>query len=337
MPFIRDYEILLHKSSNYISKITCNNNLEISNLSCKGNLISKSTLLPGKFSFLDLHFDINDKNSIYGIVNDKKGSLIYFYINEKIIVKNTFLKYDKNLYTIKFIYINKNKDNVNVLYYLIDNSNPKNCKLIHYNYADNTFIKNTVANISYDILTNFNVIFDDNFMYIFYLNIINNHSELFFNKFDLSNRTWSTPIQITNTKKQKVYLSVIQDSKKIFHITFSENNMSKYHCMYLKLILQNSKIFIKNYVTIDNTITCTFPSITKYNNKIYIHWIEYDDLYATYSTDNGSTWSCVFSPTKEKDFTFLRCYYKNDSKNFINNSILFCKENSLNPVNIFQT
>ena len=70
MPFIRDYEILLHKSSNYISKITCNNNLEISNLSCKGNLISKSTLLPGKFSFLDLHFDIN--------VNDDSWKLIDF-------------------------------------------------------------------------------------------------------------------------------------------------------------------------------------------------------------------------------------------------------------------
>lgn len=328
MSFIRKFESLIKKSNENIINIKLDDGVEIYNYSSDFKLISQKRLLAGNYSFADICFDINEDDTLYGVVNEN-SNLSYLYINNKIILKNRFFNYNLSGFTLKFPYIKKINNSIHIMYYLI-NDTEAYCKLIHYCRLNDKWIKTEIDTTKYSILSNFVVTFEDSVPVIFYYKLVNNYEELFISTFDLNTNTWSLPFQITNTRKTKVYLSIIQDSKNYYHITFSENNFHRYHCTYIKGYISENEFIILNYQTVSKTVACTFPNLIECENILYLQWIEYSNLYACISYDAGGTWMKPFIDDFAPDNPFI-CYnyksnYLNDKIN--NSSAIFACNNS---------
>ncbi len=331
MTFMRKFETVLIKSSNNICKISSENGIALDIYDKNFNLLSHKKLIKGFFSFLDYWFNIDKKDGLYGLINDKGGSLLYFYITDEYIVKKKIYSYNPDSTFIKFVYINSRSEYTNIFYYISNTNDPYNTQLIHHFKKNNKWYTATVDYLSYNVLTNFVVTYaSDNTPEIFYYKIIDGIEELFVSFFDIDSLTWKTPVQVTHSKKSKIYLSVIKDSSNCYHILFSENNLSRYHCTYIKGCVDNNNFNIKNSTIISNTVACTFPNIVKYDSKLYAHWIEYHNLYVCRSDNYGFSWNEVFIHEPSSNCPFNCCNYHD---NMIQNQVfnyftLFMKENS---------
>lgn len=316
MTFERKFNTLIQKyNKNIIIKIS-DNNITLQNLNSNFDLLSSREILNGNYSFIDVWFDINeDDDTIYGIINSEKNSLIHLYINNKVIIKNTLLNYDSKLFDIKFLYIKKLNGSTHIIYYLINKYNMNHCTLIHYYKEKNTWIKTKIDTLQYNILTNFIVIFENSIPTIFYLKVMNGCEELFTSTFDSNMKIWTTPIQLTSSHKFKVYLSAIKSVNGSYHITYSENNYGRYYCNYINVSLDKNAFTTSINKTINETVACTFPNIIEHKQTLYIQWIEYNTLNYCVSYDCGKTWTKPILDKTSSDYDFCCYSYKCNTSN----------------------
>lgn len=337
MAFLRKFTTIINKSDKEIYKIDSEDGINLSSYDINFNIIYSKKIIKGDYSFVDYWFDITSSNKLYGIINNKIDSLIYFHITDKIMIKNIFIKYNSKSTYIKFLYIKELKKSTHIIYYELDKLNPYNVKLMHYYKDDNTWRKYLIDSFSYKILTNFVITYDNTISpSIFYYKLDNGFEELFVSTFNIQLCKWSEPIKITNSKKDKIYLSVIKDSLNNYHILYSENNFGKYYCNYISGYIKNNKFITKYNLILSDSVACNFPNIIEYNNKIYAAWIEYNNLYITESKTFGFIWqksslveNCSTSP-------FVCCNYHSNkyTDNKFNYFTLFMIDNSLEILGI---
>jgi hypothetical protein len=336
MSFTRKFHTFIKKPhQNIVMKIS-DSCIEMQNFNSNFDLISSKKIIDGKYSFVETWFDINNDNTIYGVINAEKNSLMHLYINDKVIIKNTLLTYDADLFTIQFPYIKCINSSTHIIYYLINHNDSTKCTLTHYYKAKDSWNKNKIDILGYNILTNFVMLFENSTPIIFYLKIVNGYEELFSSTFNLTNKTWSEPNQITNSRKFKVYLSAILCNDGIYHITYSENNSNKYYCRYIKIYFNKNKLTVLKDTIISETFACTFPNILQYNKTLHIHWIENYSLHYCISYDSGENWN---SPAWDQNSSThpFNCYiYKSNNSNNeqFNCYALFLYDNSLNILGI---
>ena len=123
MTFMRKFDTLLHKSNGNLCKIDSQDGITIYNYDNNFNLLSSKKLMDGDLSFLDFWFDIDANDNIYGLINDKMGTLLSYKISNKYIFKSKFLEYYPNEESIKFVYINSNSGSTNLFYYKLNVNN----------------------------------------------------------------------------------------------------------------------------------------------------------------------------------------------------------------------
>ena len=310
MTFMIKFNTIIKKSNDNFYEINSDDGINICFYDEKFELDCSKKILDGNFSFLDYWFDIKENDNVYGIVNNKNGSLIYFYIINKYIITNKIFNYNPQNEFIKFVYIKDSRYCIHIVYYLMSINNSMTGSLIHHYRKNNKWKTTTIDNISYNILTNFVITYDDNNLpTIFYYNLTNGFEELYASTFNLESECWSKPMQITNSKKPKIYLSVIRDSQNRYHILFSENNSSKYLCTYINGYINNNFFNTGNTAVIGSTIACMFPNVIESNNKIFVNWIEYHNLYLCSSDNYGQNWNNIDIVNDSYKLPFSCCNY----------------------------
>lgn len=203
MPFIDKTSILVESSINKgLTLFELGKNIVSTNIDSDLNNIDSRILFNGEYSFIDIWLDVDDKDNIYGILNDKKGKLQNLIITSDNVDLDTIIKYDYKNFLIKFTYIKKLNSENHILYYSINKESPYCAYIIHLYKSPNICKKTRIDFINYNILTNF-VITYNNVPTIFYFKLVNHHEELFSSTFDENLHTWSSPKQITNSKKIK--------------------------------------------------------------------------------------------------------------------------------------
>ncbi|MCR8744521.1 hypothetical protein [Romboutsia lituseburensis] len=289
MSFFNDAYIFIRKSDKTINVFDLNKHILYNRLDSNLNNLYSDIIIDGDFSFADTWFDITDNDTIYGVINDKKGKLININITNDNFINTTIFKYDHYNYFIKFPYIKNLLGSNHIIYYVINKNKPT--KLIHIYKQNNVYKKNIIDYINHNILTNFIITWNYNIPTIFYFKVVDNSEELFTSTFDLTRLKWSNPIQITNSKKNKIYLSVIQSKECVYHISYSEDNSGKYIYRYFSLHIDDYtfKTYNPNYLS--SNIMCLFPSLVESNSILYAYWVEYYNLYTCKSYDFGATWS----------------------------------------------
>ncbi|MBN1038997.1 hypothetical protein DVW12_09815 [Clostridium botulinum] len=330
MTFLRTFDTLLHKSDNHFYKINSKNGITLYNYAYNFQLISSKKIIDGNFSFVDYWFDISTNDAIYGIINNKKNALLYTYITNKYIIKSTLIKYDPDSTCIKFICIKNIDETTHIFYFSLSKFQTCTCELIHHYKQNNIWKTCKIDTISYEVLTNFVVIYDNDIPSIFYFKLVDGFEELFISTFNISQCNWSIAMQITSSKKHKIYLSGIKDSNNYYHLLFSENNTNKYCCTYISGYIKNNTFNVINNWTIADTVACTFPNLIEYNHKIYANWIEYHTLYVRSSPNNGNNWSDILIDYDSSSLEFVYCNYHSNftyDKN-LNSYALYRDENS---------
>ncbi|CUQ25600.1 Uncharacterised protein [Clostridium paraputrificum] len=321
MSFKRKFNTLIRKSDNSICEFSNDNGIELYIYDKNKEPICKKRLVTGINGFSNSFFNIDSNDSIYGIVSSKDNPLLYFYISSKFIYKSELLKSSNSIEKITFPYIKKIGDKIHIFYYLVDVTQVDRGKLIHYYYDGSNWNKSQIDNIEYFILSNFVVTFKEDVPTIFYLNSTKGHEEVFISNFNKDNLSWNHPVQVTNTHKTKVYLSVVEVPQNTYHIVFSEKNNDKYYCTYYSGQLKNNSFIKKDYFIIQDTIACEFPHILRIKNELYIQWIEFSELFTTFSKDNGFTWSKPNFFTNDSDNSVIRYDYKSNFIKDKNNDI----------------
>ncbi len=312
MSFVDKTNILIKKSSNDLYYFNLDKDIILTKINNENSTLISKKLFNGDYSFLDIWLDINEKDNIYGIINDKKGKILNLNIEEDNIDKHTMIKYDYKNCLIKFPY-KKHLSNIKpTIYYSINKRVPLLANLIHIYEDDNICVKNTIDFIDYSILSNFVVTYSNSKPIIFYFKLVDKFEELFVSNFDLNSYSWSNPIQITKSSKNKIYLSILQDETNNYHIVFSENHNNKYYCKYINLSLENNFLKINQESIISKDVMCLFPSIIKKNSTIYIQWVEYFDLYICKSDDFGINWSRPIIDKNISNQPFIRYQYISD-------------------------
>lgn len=337
MAFVRMFNTLIQKYNKNIIFNISNNNIIMQNYSNEFTLLFSKEIVKGNYSFVDIWFDINEQDdTIYGIINEQNNSLLYLYINDKIILKNTLLKYDSDIFNIKFLYIKKKNTNTHIVFYLVDRHNINQCSIIHYYKEKDTWIKTKIDTLYYNILTNFVIIFDNSTPTIFYQKITEGYEELFTSTFDSTLKTWTTPIQLTNSHKFKVYLSVIKGLDGCYHVTYSENNSNKFYCTYIKVYIKQNIFTIPINTTISETVACTFPNIIEINKILYIQWVEFNTLHYCASFDYGETWTQPMVDDTSLEHNFYCYTYKNNTFDRKHNTspVIFACDNPSNILGI---
>lgn len=329
MSFIDKTNILIKKNNGDLYYFDLDKDIILNKINNDNNLLISKKLLEGNYSFVDIWLDKNEKDNIYGIINDKKGKILNLNIEEDNINKHTMIKYDYKNFIIKFPYTKHISNMKHTIYYSINKSRPLLANLIHIYEDDNICIKNTIDFIDYNILSNFVVVYSNNKPIIFYFKLVDKFEELFVATYDLNSCYWSNPIQITKSNKNKIYLSVLQDEFNNYHIVFSENYDNKYYCKYINISLINDILKINQESILSKNVMCLFPSIIKENSTLCIQWVEYFDLYVCKSNDSGLNWN---KPMIDEDISnqpFIRYQY-------ISNDIvsIFAPKNNLNLENL---
>lgn len=314
MSFERKFNTLLGKSDNSLYELSYDNGIELYIYDKDSKLKYKKKFVTGNYNFSNTFFDVDNKDSVYGVIYTKDNTLLYTYINQEHIYKSTLLKIDNPNFKITFPYIKKIDNKIHLFYYLVDTTRSDECTLIHYYYNGDKWVKSEIDKIKYFILSNFVITFNDNNPTIFYLNDNKGYEEVFIARFNEKTSSWNSSIQGTNTGKTKVYLSAIESPKNYYHIVFSENNSDRYHCAYYSGELADNKFIRKDYIIIQDAVACEFPHILKSNNELYIQWLEFSELFTSFSEDNGSTWSSPKFFFNDTDDSIIRYDYKSNPK-----------------------
>lgn len=307
MSFVREYETILKKSDGSIYSINYSNG-SFSVYDDEKNICNEK-ITNEDLSFVDVWFDIDNKDNIYGIINNKEGKILYFNELNNIKSKVSFYNYDKYKTLIKFPYIKNINDESHIIYYSMDAYDGNFFRLIHYNKVGDKIVKQEIDKIECIILSNFCVEFTKDMMYVFYFKIVDQLEEIFVSCYDLKSKVWGNPIQLTSTNKQKVYLSLAKDNENNFFVTYSENNDSKYYCMCLKVNIFEGKIVNKNIKVVNECVECTFPQVIRERDSLYIQWVEYGKLIECFSKDSGESFSKGIIYSKSIDSDFIRCNY----------------------------
>lgn len=255
------------------------------------NKLYSNKLSDGCYSFVDIWLNIDDTDKIYGVLNNKKGKLLELEIKENDIEEDLLFKYDYKNFSIKFPFFKSINNEDHIIYHSINKKNPYYTSLLHIYKSGDKYIRNKIDFFNYNIMSNFIVTFNDNIPSIFYFKYINDCEELFMSTFNLETLKWSFPYQITNSKKNKIYLSSIKDNNGTYHIAFSEKNNNKYFCKHIKGNLINDTFQIIKESFVSSNLMCIFPSLIEQDSNIYIQWVEYFNLYTSKSLDYGNTWS----------------------------------------------
>ena len=292
MSFVNQSSFILRKSDKSLVNIYFNNQLQLDFYNCDNELTFSTYLKNINSSFsTTINFCIDKYDTIYGIYKNNGLKLITISNSTTKITQRDILSYNHKKFDIIFPYLKVIDNSYHILYYLYSNSSRNTCALFHHYYKNGVWTENKIDFIDHIIMDNFNVLWVNDSPIVFYLNVVDGFEEVFFSRFNLSTLTWSKPCQITNSKKNKLYLSVIKDSMNFYHITFCENINSGYLIRYMNGFLQDNgfEFEISKYIT--GPSTCMYPTLIKESGDLYLMWVNFNKLYVCLSNDLGTTWS----------------------------------------------
>ena len=82
MSFIDKTNIVIKKNNNDLYYFDIDKDIVLTKINNKNDILLPKILFTGDYSFVDIWLDTNEKDNIYGIINDKKGKILNLNIEE---------------------------------------------------------------------------------------------------------------------------------------------------------------------------------------------------------------------------------------------------------------
>jgi hypothetical protein len=328
MGFFNECTYILRKSNKDMILVKPENGLIYNYIKNSETCTISEKLTNLNIDFSNYHFDIDSNDNVYGIFIDNNINILRLNGNGSRFSILHRINYDYKNFNITFPYIKCVDNHIHIIYYLTHRELPTTILFHHYNDGFN-WIENKIDFINLPILDNFIVSFTNNVPTIFYFKEYNEFPQVYSSIFSLNSLSWNSPIKITSSNKNKIYLSVLEDKLNFYHIAYCENHENKYCIKYINGYLNNScfEEILNKYITTPSIYL--FPSIVKSKSDIFISYVYENILYTCSSNDLGSTWSNFVEDEYSINDKFIRAYLKSNYSDDLSykSSCLFITKN----------
>ena len=323
MSFINKHSTIIRRSSKDLFFINYDKEISYKYYNKDNNFVFEKKLIANNsIDFSNCYFSLNRFDEIYGVYCDNGLRMLSTTSESSTFYEKEILGYDSSKFGISFPYLNIINDDIHIFYYVYNHNSNNTCALFHHFKHKDVWTENKIDFINHIVLDNYIVIWSQDTPIIFYFNLVNGFEEIFLSKFNLSTLTWSNPIQITNSKKNKIYLNVLKDSMNFYHITFCERIESGYSVKYINGYLNDNLFEVDNSSYITYPSTFMYPCLLKKDSILYLMWVNFGRLYTSSSSDLGKTWSehKIDPYSVEDDFIRANFFsnYKDDSSYNVN-------------------
>jgi hypothetical protein len=258
--------------------------------------------------------DIDSNDSIYLVCQKKTGTILLFSFENGVWTKTLVeIQHNSILYNLNILLYN---NELHIFYCIPVSEEGKKYTIYHSLYNTDGLKTNRITNITIrQVLNPFQIISTNNKLLFVYYDLINGNEQIFIRIFDDVQNTWEKSIQITQSNTYKLYLDVLSFNGKELHISYcefrSENLIVKYEKYKLIDTMEVVKI-TENYLS--NPVNCMYPTFVFYDNKLWIVWIEYDNVMSSYSNDMGLNWSNPYLWKESKGVDFARYKFNSNGK-----------------------
>jgi len=264
-------------------------------------------------SMLEYDVTIDSKDIVYLICQKKDGSLLLLTY-----ASNTWQPsvLAENLhYEILNLNISMVDDKIHIIYCSQSKENPNIYIIYHHHLQDNQWSTTEVKRVNRgDILNPISLLnYNDNLGLVHY-DQVNKSDEIFIKLYDSRTDKWGEDIQLTSNGEYKLYIDSLMTEDSTIHLCYSQLSEGNLIIKYEKHILsQGGSKNIEEHI-ISNPANCSHPTLIFENSRLWIAWVEYDNLMSRFSEDLGSSWSTpyLWKETKTKDFVRYKFFTNND-------------------------
>lgn len=312
MTFYSDQLILVEDSLNNIYMFQRKDkSIELLIFNHRTQEVKKKTIV--KNILRDYDVSIDDFDNIYMVYQDTNYNLIQLIFEENRVNK---IKLTKK--TVSLIY-NLNIINYNGfihVFYCNRSSNKEDTYVIYHNLYDgqNWFINKLDEIQTLKLLNPFQIAIKEDNILIGYYDFVGK-KEIYLRCYNSKTKIWEEEKQLTNSRNFKLYLDFIVIEDKL-NLVYSENVNGNYVIKYERFKFENNTIIKEIEEIMSNPENCSHPTIVYYDRKIWIIWLEHNNILSRYSKNKGENWSPIYLWNESKNENIIKYkFIKNKDKN----------------------
>lgn len=262
-----------------------------------------------------IEFDgvIDEEDHVYVIYQNQNGVMALKTLEDG--TWNTHLLGEFNHLKIANLNLIMHNKNLHIIYCIPVSEDNRKYKIYHHYYDDPEWKTLEVGTIQKkNVLNPFQIVHQKNKILLGFYDVVDHEEQIFIKEFDFENHQWKGAIQLTSSFEDKLYLDMMMPNHETLDITYSEYHEGNLVIKYEKHRLQETKSVKVLETILSNPSNCSSPTFVLNDKSLWNIWTEYDQVYSSFTTDEGLTWSSPYVWKESKDEIFFRHKFQtNDS------------------------
>ena len=257
---------------------------------------------------------IDEKNRVYLVCQKKdKSVLLMSYIDgswKTNILLSSGQTVIYNLNIISFY------EKIHIIYCVPSIESDKVYRVYHHQQEDRQWKTYEVCDVNRkEILNPFQILTINNKLLMGYYNLKKNEEQIYVRIFDTNTNQWSEERQLTFNTNYKLYLDMLSTGKGDLHLGYSQYVDGNLLIRYEKFKFRDDEIIKTAEDTLSNPGNCSHPTFIVYDEKLWLAWLEYNQVLSCHTTDMGVTWSAPYLWKESKEQSFTRYRFKTNDPN----------------------
>ena len=273
----------------------------------------------GKEVLLEHNASIDSEDNIYLIYQDMSFNLILTLLKDE--KMETIKLTGESIPEVYYLDIILNDKEPHIFYCILLPGIERKYRIYHHYFNGKDWITNIVDEIKTNKLLNpIKVIKYDKELVIGYFDKYEEEN-ICIKFFNLEEKEWGRKIQLTNNSMPMLYIDILLIDEKL-NLVYCQHdgNMT---VKYERFNYKNNIVQKEIEEVLSNEENPQYPTLIYFEKKLWITWIEYENVMSRYSDDNGSTWSPIYLWNESKYNDIVRykyCNLLNIEDNILNHS-----------------
>lgn len=276
-------------------------------------------------AFIEFNATIDEKDTIYLIHQDMSLDLILTLLNgeNREVIKLT----EKPIQEVYYLNLTIYRGEPHIIYFILTSKPDKEYRIYHHYFNGESWITNIVDDIKVrELLNPMKVFRTDKELIIAYYDMIE-EEHIYIKTFNFYRREWKEKIKLTNNKENKLYVDFILKDNQL-HMTYCQYEEGNLVVIYERLIYEDGVVKKEISRRLSNPENPQNPTVLYYEGKLWVSWVEYDNVMSCYSHDMGNSWSPIYLWNESKGKDIVRYGYH---RAFPDETILNYSFGKINP------
>ena len=266
-------------------------------------------------AFLEYDVSIDTEDNIYLIYQDTSFDLILIFLKDEEV--ETIKLTGEPIFEVYYLNLINIDKEFHIFYSILLKGWERRYRIYHHYFDGRVWITNIVDEINVkEILNTLKIINDDKELIIAYYEKME-HEQIYMKSFSLDQKKWGEKIKLTEDESSKLYVDVLLKEDKL-NLVYSQYYEGNLIIKYERFSYIDGKVQKEREETLSNPENAQEPILIYYDEKLWVVWLEYENVMSRYSDDDGTTWSSIYlwNQSKEEDIVKYKFYsgYQTDEK-----------------------